>query len=231
MYKTLIVDDNKVTGIMLQEMLKKMEHIEVINLFSSAIEARNYLKDNSVDILFLDVEMPDMTGLELLKVLPERPLTIMITANKAYALDAFELNVLDFLVKPFSISRVMMAVEKAVELLKMKNTRLNQVEKDYIFIRDNKAIRKILLADILWVESKGDYVKIITSKSTFIVHSTLKNLEDNLPAQGFVRIHRGYLISIEKLEYIEDGAAYIQGNALPVSETYKNEVLKKLRLI
>jgi len=231
MYKALIVDDNNVTGVMLQEMLKKIDDIEVVCMFGSAIDARNYLKDNLIDILFLDVEMPGMTGLELLRVLHEKPLTILVTAKKEYAVEAFELNVLDFLVKPFSLSRVMLAVEKAIELLKMKDTRLKHVEKDHFFIRDNKAIRKLLLSDILWIESKGDYVKIITSNSSYIIHSTLKNMEDSLPSQVFIRIHRGYLISVEKLEYIEDGAAYIQGTALPVSETYKNELLKKLRLI
>jgi len=155
----------------------------------------------------------------------------MVTGKKEYAVEAFELNVVDFLVKPFSLSRVMIAVEKAIELLQMKNSGLNKVEKDHFFIRDNKAIRKILLNDIYWIESKGDYVKIITSNSSYIIHSTLKNIEDNLPSQLFIRIHRGYLISIEKLEYIEDGAAYIQGTPLPVSETYKNELLKKLRML
>lgn len=231
MYKALIVDDNNVTGLMLHEMLKKIDGIEVMRVFNSAIEARTYLKENAIDMLFLDVEMPGMTGLELLKVLPEKPLTIMVTAKKEYAVEAFELNVVDFLVKPFSLSRVMLAVEKAIELLQMKNTRLNQVEKDHIFIRDNKAIRKILLSDILWIESKGDYVKIITPNSSYIIHSTLKNMEENLPAKNFVRIHRGFLISLDKLEYIEDGAAYIQGTSLPVSETYKNDVLKNLKLI
>lgn len=231
MYKSLIVDDNNVSGVMLHEMLKKIDGIEITGVFTSAIEARNYLKGNTVDILFLDVEMPGMTGLELLRVLNERPLTIMVTANKEYAVEAFELNVVDFLVKPFSLSRVTLAVEKAVELLLMRNSQLKRVEEDHFFIRDNKAIRKVQLADIRWIESKGDYVKIITTGLIHIIHSTLKNMEDNLPENKFARIHRGYLISLDKLEYIEDGAAYINGIALPVSETYKNELLRKLRLL
>jgi len=183
MYKALIVDDNKVIGIMLQEMLKKTNDIEVSGIFSSAIEARNYLKETSIDILFLDVEMPGMSGMELLKVLPEKPLTIMITAQQSYAVEAFEMNVVDFLVKPFSFSRVMQAVEKAVELLKMKSGHFNYVENDHFFIRDNKSIRKVLLTDILWVESKGDYVKIVTSTAQFIIHSTTNS-------QGIFDIHK-----------------------------------------
>jgi DNA-binding LytR/AlgR family response regulator len=231
MFKALIVDDSKVAGLMLQEMLKKINSIEVTGMFSSATDAMNYIQHNPVDILFLDIEMPGMTGTELLRILPEKPLTILVSGKKEYALEAFELNVVDFLVKPISLSRVILAVEKAIELLKMKDVQLKYVEKNHFFIRDNKAIRKVLISDILWVESKGDYVKIITSSSSYIIHSTLKNIEEALSAQSFIRIHRGYLISIEKLEYIEEGTAYIQGTPLPVSETYKNELLKQLRML
>lgn len=231
MYRALIVDDNKVIRLMLAEMLRKTTEVEVAGECENAIDARNFLKDNRIDMLFLDVEMPGMTGLELLKVLPEKPVTIMITAKTGYAIEAFELNVIDYLVKPFSLARVMLAVEKAMELLNMKNAHLNEVSQEQIFIRDNKAIRKLLLSDILWLESKGDYVKIVTLKNSYVIHSTLKNMEDKLPVADFVRIHRSYLIPVSKIDYIEDGVAYIQGTPLPVSETYKTELLKRLRLI
>lgn len=125
----------------------------------------------------------------------------------------------------------MLAVEKATELLRMKNAHLNEVNQEQIFIRDNKAIRKLLLSDILWLESKGDYVKIATLKNNYVIHSTLKNMEEKLPAGDFVRIHRSYLIPVSKIDYIEDGVAFIGGTPLPVSETYKTELLKRLRLI
>lgn len=216
---------------MLVEMLKKMDDVEIAGECESAIEARSFLSKNEVDILLLDVEMPGMTGLELLKLLPEKPATILITAKTGYAIEAFELNVIDYLVKPISISRVMLAIEKAKELLAMKNTQLNEINQDQIFIKDNKIIRKILLQNILWMESKGDYVKINTVETQYIIHSTLKNMEVKLPASEFVRIHRGYLIPVSKIDYIEDGVVYIMGTPLPVSETYKNDLLKKLQLI
>jgi DNA-binding LytR/AlgR family response regulator len=231
MYRTLVVDDNRVARLMLLEMLKKMERITIAGECDTAIASYDFLKKEKVDLLFLDVEMPGMTGLELLKILPEQPLTILVTAKTGYAIEAFELNVVDYLVKPFSISRVMLAVEKATELLEMKNTRLNEIKQDHIFIKDNKAIRKILLADILWLESKGDYVKIVTSREHYIIHSTLKNIEEKLPAGEFVRIHRGYIIPVARIDYIEDGVTFIQGTPLPVTETYKNDLLKKLRLL
>ncbi len=231
MYKALIVDDNKVARLMLSEMLRKIDTIELAGEFEDAPSAISRLKKNDIDILFLDVEMPGMSGLELLKILPDRPLTILVTAQAGYAVEAFELNVVDYLVKPFSISRVILAVEKATELLQVRNTKVNQVENEHIFIRDGKIIRKIMLQHILWLEAKGDYVKIVTQQGNFIIHATLRNLEEKLSGNEFVRIHRGYIIPVNKIDYIEDGAAYIQGTPLPVSENYKNELLRNLRLL
>ncbi len=231
MNKILIVDDNQVIRLMLSEMLKKIDNVEIVGECESAIDAKSFLSKNEVDILMLDVEMPGMTGLELLKLLPVRPVTILITAKAGYAVEAFELNVIDYLVKPLSISRVMLAVQKAKELLLVKNTQVNDINPDQIFIKDNKIIRKVLIKEILWLESKGDYVKIKTIDNQYIIHSTLKHMEEKLPTAEFVRIHRGYVIPVSKIDYIEDGVAFIMGTPLPVSETYKNELLKRLQLI
>lgn len=231
MYKALIVDDNKMARMMLKEILSKIDTVKVTGEYEDAPSAIAELKKNSVDILFLDVEMPGMSGLELLKILPEKPLTIMITAQPNYAVEAFELNVVDFLVKPFSIARVLQSVERAIELLKVKNTSFKQVENNHIFIKDGKAIRKILLQDILWLEAKGDYVKIVTQQGPYIIHATLRNIEEKLSGGEFIRIHRSYIIAVTKIDYIEDGIAHVQGSHLPVSENYKNELLKNLRLL
>ena len=231
MNKVLIVDDNRVIRLMLVEMLKKIDDVEIVGECETAIEAKSFLSKHAVDILLLDVEMPGMTGLELLKLLPEKPATILITAKTGYAIEAFELNVIDYIVKPVSIARVMLAIEKAKELLAMKNTQLNEVNREQIFIKDNKVIRKILLNEILWLESKGDYVKINTLEKQYIIQDKKKSMEEKLPAAEFVRIHRGFLIPVSKIDYIEDGVAFVMGTALPVSETYKNDLLKKLQLI
>lgn len=231
MYKALIVDDNKVARVMLAEMLRKIENIELTGEFEDAPSAIATIKKNEIDILFLDVEMPGMSGIELLRVLPQRPLTILVTAKPGYAVEAFELNVVDYLVKPFAVARVIVAVERALELLEVKNTNVNQVGNDHIFIKDGKAIRKIFLQAILWLEAKGDYVKIVTQNGNFVIHATLRSLEEKLSGAEFVRIHRGYIIPVRKIDYIEDGVAYIQSTPLPVSENYKNELLKHLRLL
>jgi len=231
MYKTLVVDDNRVARVMLVEMLKKIPEINLIGEFEDAPSALAFLKKNNVDVLFLDVEMPEMSGIELLRVLPDRPLTILVTAQAGYAVEAFELNVVDYLVKPLSISRVILAVERVAELIQVKNSRVNTIENDHIFIRDGKTIRKIFLENILWLEAKGDYVKIVTQSSNYVIHTTLRNLEEKMSINDFVRIHRGYIVPVRKIDYIEDGTAYIQGTPLPVSENYKNDLLKHLRLL
>ncbi|HMT74997.1 MAG TPA: LytTR family DNA-binding domain-containing protein [Chitinophagaceae bacterium] len=231
MYKTLVVDDNKVARVMLVEMLKKLPEIELVGEFEDAPSALAFLKKNKVDVLFLDVEMPEMSGIDLLKVLPDRPLTILVTAQAGYAVEAFELNVVDYLVKPLSISRVILAVERVAELMQVQNSRLNTIENDHIFIRDGKTIRKIFIENILWLEAKGDYVKIVTQNGNYVIHTTLRNLEEKMSANDFVRIHRGYIIPVRKIDFIEDGTAFIQGTPLPVSENYKNDLLKRLRLL
>jgi DNA-binding LytR/AlgR family response regulator len=230
MFKALIVDDNKIARMQLTGMLNQVKGITVAGEIGDAPAAIEELRKSNIDILFLDVEMPGMTGFELLKILPERPLTIMFTAQPRYAVEAFELNVVDFLVKPFSVARVIQSAERAIELLKVKNTSFKQIENNYIFIKDGKAIRKIQMQDILWLEAKGDYVKIATAKNPFIIHATLRSMEEKLSGSDFVRIHRSYIIAVSKIDFIEDGIAHVQGEQLPISENYKNELMKHLRL-
>jgi len=231
MFKALIVDDNKLARMTLNGMLNQIKRIRVTGEIEDAPSAITELKKNNTDILFLDVEMPGMSGFELLRILPERPLTIMITAQPRYAVEAFELNVVDFLVKPFNVARVIQSVERAIELLKVKDTSFKQVEHNHIFIKDGKTIRKILIQDILWLEAKGDYVKIVTPGTPFIIHATLRNMEEKLSGGEFVRIHRSYIIAVSKIDFIEDGIAHVHGQQLPISENYKNELLKHLRLL
>ena len=212
-------------------MLGQINGITVVGDIEDAPLAITELKKNDIDILFLDVEMPGMTGFELLKILPERPLTIMITSQPSYAAEAFELNVVDFIVKPFNVARVIQSVERTMELLKMKNSFIKNVENDHVFIKDGRSIRKIEMKDILWFEAKGDYVKIVTPKTPFIIHATLRSMEEKLSGSAFVRIHRSYIVAISKIDFIEDGIAHVQGEQLPISENYKNELQKHLRLL
>lgn len=227
----LIVDDNKVARLMLRQLLEKINTVTILGECEDALVARKALENQQVDILFLDIEMPGMTGLELLKVLPDKPLTIFTTAKQGYAVEAFEMNVVDYLVKPFAVSRLMLSVERALELLRSKEVQLEQVSPDNIFIKEGKVIRKLDLNEVLCMEAKGDYVRIHVPGKSYIIHSTLRLLEDKLPSGHFIRVHRSYIIALNKIDYIEDMVVNIHGMAIPVSDSYRDQLLKRLHLL
>lgn len=228
----LIIDDNKVSRVLLKQTLDKIGGIAVVREFDDALNAKAYIEQNDVEILFLDIEMPGMNGLELLRMLAKRPLTILTTAKQGYAVEAFELNVVDYIVKPFSLARIMLAVERVKELLSNENVEISKEQSsDFVFIKDNKVIRKLDTNDILWVEAKGDYIKIFVPDKSYIVHGSLKMIEDKLPSQKFMRVHRSYLIAFNKIDYIEDRIVYIHNQPIPISESYKDALLKNLQLL
>ncbi|MFT4093173.1 MAG: LytTR family DNA-binding domain-containing protein [Niabella sp.] len=228
----LIVDDNKVARLLLRQILEKIEGIVIFEEFDDSIKAKSYIDHHNIELLFLDIEMPEMSGLELLRTLKQRPLTILTTAKQGYAVEAFELNVVDYIVKPFSLSRVMLAVERAKELLSNQHVRITKdTSSDFVFIKDNKIIRKLNVSEILWVEAKGDYIKIHTPQKSYVVHGSLKAIEDKLSVQKFMRVHRSYIIAIDKIDYIEDRIVYIHNQPIPISESYKEALLKNLQLL
>lgn len=228
----LLVDDNKVARVLLKKILLNVNNVTVIGECESALEAKSFLEANHVDILFLDVEMPEMSGLDLLKLLPNRPHTILTTAKEQYAVEAFELNVLDYLVKPFTLTRVLAAVDRVQELIRFKQSQQPEaITPKHLFIKENKVIRKINVDDILWMEAKGDYVQFNLPDKMYMVHGSLKTIEDKFSPEKFVRVHRSYVIAIDKVEYIENRLVYIKNQPIPVSESYKDALLAKLHLL
>lgn len=230
-YNALIVDDNSMARILLRQLLEQVPSIAVSGECDNAVEAITILNKADTDILFLDIEMPGMSGIELLQSLPVRPLTIFTSANKGYGAEAFELNVVDYLVKPLQLPRTMMAINRAIELLKQKDVYLNDVEAEHLFIKENKIIRKVLIDDIYLLESKGDYVKIYLTDKIHIVHATLKLLEDRLPTSKFMRVHRSFIVAMDKIDYIEENILYVNNTPVPLSESYRSQFLKKLNLL
>lgn len=228
----LIVDDNKLARVLLRQLLDKTGIVNILGECEDAITANYFLQKKNVDVLFLDIEMPGMTGFELLKMLPERPLTILTTAKQGYAIEAFELNVVDYLVKPFSLSRVMLAVERAKELLSHKNAQLKQDTSDNVlFIKDNKSIKKLDVNEVLYMEAKGDYVRIHAPGNSYVIHGSLKGVEEKFPPGRFLRVHRSYIVALNKIDYIEDRVVYIHDIAIPISESYKDILLQNLKLL
>jgi DNA-binding LytR/AlgR family response regulator len=215
----------------LTQMVAQSKILMVVGECASAIEAFEFLRNNTVDVLFLDVEMPEMSGIELLKSLTHKPVVILTTSNKNYAAEAFELSVVDFLVKPFTFPRFMRALQKAADLIQRSETEVSNIGSDYLFIKENKTVKKLSIDDILWMEAMGDYVKIQSDKKTHIVHTSLRVLEEKMEPSLFVRVHRSYIIPIAKIDYIEECVIYITGKPIPLAETYKASLNKRLNPI
>lgn len=227
----LIVDDNAIARLLLKQLIAQIPSLEIVAECTSAIEANNYLTKQTVDILFLDIEMPEMSGFELLKSLGKSPVTILTSASKGYVEEAYEMNVADYLIKPISIARLAMGVQRATELVNKKDVLFTSVDEGSVFIKENKVLRKLLLKDIYWLEAKGDYVKIYLADKYYIIHSTLKNLEEKLPSSNFLRVHRSFVIATDKIEYIEDNVVYLNNTPIPISDSNKSELIQKLNFL
>jgi DNA-binding LytR/AlgR family response regulator len=227
----LIVDDNEMARLTLRQLISNIGQLTIIGECTSAPEAFSLISRDSPDLVFLDIEMPGMSGIELLRSLPRKPLIIFITSQKNYAAEAFELNVVDYLVKPITMPRLLQAVEKAKETLARSNSEIKSMEQDYLFIRDNGVLKKVKLEEILYVEAMGDYIKIYTQPRVYIVHTTLKAFEENATPGRFMRVHRSYIVALDKIETIENGVLNIMNTPIPVAESYRAQLIRKIKLL
>ena len=231
----IVVDDSQIARETLKSLIEQFSFLTLVKECKNPVEAFNYLKSNPVDLVFLDVEMPGMSGIELVKNLEKRPIVILITSKQDYAVEAFELNVADYIVKPVTLPRFTMAVSKAKELFDNKDqiVEANEKEKGYIFVRCNSILTKIQLNDIIYVQALGDYVNIYTMEKDkrFTIHCTLRSMEEKLPGNKFYRLHRSYLVSLDHIDTVEDNTAYVGKNFLPIGEQFKKELLKKINLV
>jgi DNA-binding LytR/AlgR family response regulator len=231
--KCIVVDDSKLASRSLAELVSQVDFLELKKEFNDPVEAFAYLKNEKVDLVFLDVEMPGMNGLEIAKNLKDPPLIILVTSKKEYAAEAFDLDVADYIIKPITLPRFMNAVYKAKELYEGHHHAFESGEehKDYIFVRSHAQLVKIRLNEITYVEAMGDYIIIHYGSSENTVHSTLKKFEERLPHNKFYRAHRSYLLAIDHIDKIIENTAYIGTTEIPIGEQYKRELLKKLNLV
>ncbi|HWY35171.1 MAG TPA: LytTR family DNA-binding domain-containing protein [Nitrosopumilaceae archaeon] len=229
----ILVDDNKLDQTALKQLISRVDFLTLKEEFSNAHDAFNYLTKEPIDLVFLDIEMPGMSGLELVSNLKERPIIIFITAKKEYAVEAFELNVADYIVKPINPSRFNIAVSRAKELFDLKEQKVESIEKDknYIFVRNDSLLTKIKVSDIIYIQALGDYVNIFTQDKRYTVHITLGSIEKKLASGSFYRLHRSFLISLNHIDNIEERTAYIGKHPIPIAVQFKKELLDKLNLI
>lgn len=230
--KCIIVDDNKMARMALKQLVSQMPALELVAECSDAKEALTTLESNHIDLLLLDIEMPDMTGLDLIRSLGnQRPLIIFISAKKEYAVEAFELNVVDYLVKPLAFGRFRQAIERASETLESNKEEVKVEEQGFVFVKDNGVLKRISIDDILYLEAMGDYVKVHTPQKFHVVHATLKSIEEKLPASRFIRVHRSYIVAINKIDYIQEGTISIGKTTIPVADTHKANLNRRLNLL
>ncbi|RYY12776.1 MAG: response regulator transcription factor [Chitinophagaceae bacterium] len=228
----LIVDDNKMARDALKHLTEQVEDLSLVGECSSAMEAYNLICSKPIDIVFLDIEMPDLSGIELTRqVAGKKPITIFITGQKHYATDAFELNVADYIVKPVTPIRFQQALAKAREIY-LSSVAGNQASaKEYVFIRDCGMLKRLIIDEIHFIEAMGDYVKIFTQQAHHSIHISLKKIEEKLPAQKFQRVHRSYVVALNKIERIEEGVIIIHNKPVPVADIYRNALNTRLNIV
>jgi DNA-binding LytR/AlgR family response regulator len=222
----LIVDDEKMSRQIISHFIERTEGLELVKVCESAIEAANFLQQNAVDVVFLDIEMPEMSGMDLIKSLEIIPQVVLITSRTDYAIEAFEHNVVDYLVKPVEYARFVKAVAKVRE-----NLQTQQTEAEDLYVKSESKIVKINLKELLYVEALADYVILHTSAQKYIVHSTMKGIEKRLPEKNFIRIHRSYIVNTDKIEHIEDLSVVINKKYLPIGNSYKDAFMKRLNIL
>lgn len=216
----------------MKQLVGQVKDLQLVKECADALEAYNAINKEQVDLLLLDIEMPGMSGLELIKNLGnKKPLIIFTTAKKDYAVEAFELNVVDYLVKPVTASRFIQAVERANEAFASDKEEVKVEEQEFVFIKDNGVLKRINVEEILYLEAMGDYVKVHTQQKFHVLHSTLKSIEEKLPASKFIRVHRSYIVSLNKIDFIQEGVITIGKANIPVADTYRSVLNKRLNLL
>jgi len=229
--KALIVDDNNIARTTLAHLAKQIPNLVIVNEYNNAIEAYHHLQNNQVDLIFLDIEMPEMTGIELTRNLVSKDIIIIFTSSKKeYALEAFELNIADYLLKPFTPARFLQAVNKAQIILDSKKEHVQFDKEEFIFVRDSNITRRLSLDDIFYAEAMGDYVKFYTSEKMFAIHGTMKAAEERLLKNNFIRVHRSYIVAVGKIDTLQDGGVVINGKFIPVADAYRKTLNAKMNV-
>lgn len=227
----IIVDDDEMSRTAVKHLVSQVSYLNLIGIYTKASESLTALNNKSVDLMLLDIEMPEINGLEFIKTIKEPPLTIFITSKKEYALEAFECNVIDYLVKPILLDRFFKAIAKSQEIFDNSKKNDLPLSPDYLFVKVNGTIIKISTKEILWIEALGDYININTSEKKYTIHSTMKTMENKLSPDKFIRVHRSYIISIDNINSIDDNTIVIHKQLIPIGYVYKENLIKRLNLL
>lgn len=231
MNKCLIIDDELPARELIQAYLEVLPDFEVVNSIDNAIDGFVYLQNHQVDLLFLDIQMPRMTGLELLKSLQTRPKVVLTTAFREFAADGFDLDVLDYLVKPISQERFLKTISKYLyfkEIVQNTSSAKSAIDDAYIFLKVDKEHKKVFLNEILYIEGLKDYIKVYTLLGMFVVYERLGYMEAKLPESKFVRVHKSFIVSLKKVSKYTNEVLNINQYEIPLGRMYKQNFLGKV---
>ncbi|MCF3108872.1 LytTR family DNA-binding domain-containing protein [Niabella sp. CC-SYL272] len=233
--RSVIVDDEPLIRELLEDSLAQIPFIKVVRSCKNALELAQYLQTEPIDLLFMDVQMPGISGIQFLNTLEQPPMIIMVTAYEQYALQGFELNVVDYILKPFSFERILKACNRAQELFqlkKIKNTG-SEPQAQYLFVNVEYTLVKIAIADICYIEGLKDYIKIHLSaaRKPVLTRMTMKAMEEKLPQGAFARTHKSYLVALSKITVIKRDLVCIDQVEIPISESYKEPFLQAVKKI
>jgi len=231
--KCIAIDDEPLALDVIEDYAEKVPFLNMTGTFSNAIEAFEFLQDNEVDLIFLDIQMPHLNGVDFIRSLNRVPMIIFTTAYQEYALEGFELNAVDYLIKPISLERFLKAANKARRLYNIEENEPASYHLEHLMIKVEYSTINIRLKDILYVQGVKDYLKIVTDKKSYLTKNTMKNIENKLPSDRFLRVHKSYFISLEKIDAIERNRIIIGKDRIPVGDNYKktfNFIIDRLRL-
>jgi len=227
MIKTIAIDDEPLALQLLTSCIRRTPFLELVGEFDNPFRAMEFLKQDPVDLMFLDIQMPDLTGTELVKVLNDGPKLVFVTAYERYALESFKLNAVDYILKPYSYEEFLQSALKAQHLLELENRNQEQLDfnADFLFIKSEYKVRRIRFNNILYIEGLKDYIKVfITGEPKPILSiGTLKTMEAKLPAAQFMRVHRSFIVNLDKIETIERNRIIFGKEYIPVGDQYKSQ--------
>ena len=221
-----VVDDDPLSVQVVLNCIANTPFLTAVGSFTDPAAAADFLRTEPVDLLFLDVEMPLLSGIELLDTLQQPPLTVLVTGSKEYAVEAFEHAVIDYLVKPVSYGRFLQAAQNALATAQKHD--LAPTHADFAFVKVDSRLVRVDFDAVRYVEALGDYVHIVTSQGKHIVYSTMKAVAEKFPAARFVRVHRSFIVNLQHVQTVEDGAVVVDGKRIPVGQTYARDVMQRV---
>jgi DNA-binding LytR/AlgR family response regulator len=230
--KCLIIDDEPIARDVIRAHLEKLDDFEIVQEHENALDALSFLKQNRIDLIFLDINMPRLSGLDFLRSQKSPPRTIITTAYREHALDGFDLHVVDYLLKPISFKRFLQAIDHYYESLSCSFS-LNQsssplAQDAFLYLRDNRKTHKVFLSEIRFIESMGEYIKVHTGEKQLMTRCSLSTIERALPGDHFIRSHNSFIISVDRITAFTASTIEIGDKEVPISRKYKNQVLKSL---